>query len=361
MSDRVNLSTLLGIEHAILQAPMGGGATTPELVAAVSNAGGLGMLGAAYLSPAQIIEAFAAVRKLTDRPFGVNLFAGGTEITETVDPRPMLDLLARYHQALDLPPPTLPEIAHPSLDAQFAAVLAARVPVFSFTFGIPSVQVMRQFKEQGTVVLGTATTVAEARLLEEVGVHAVVTQGSEAGAHRGTFIGSFEDALVGTVALVPQVVDAVSIPVIASGGIMDGRGIVAMEALGAGGVQLGTAFLTCREAGIPAAYQAAIRAARDDQTVLTRAFSGRPARGIRNDFIDDLGSHESEILPFPLQNAATRPLRGAAAQRGDTRYLSLWAGQAAALARDMPAGELVHQLVREAAQVRTRLATGAGS
>jgi nitronate monooxygenase len=155
---------------------------------------------------------------------------------------------------------------------------------------------------------------------------------------------------------VPQVVDAVSVPVVASGGIMDGRGIVAAQALGAVAVQMGTAFLACREAGIPGAYKAAVRAARDDQTALTRAFSGRPARGIVNEFMREVDQHPAAILPFPLQNALTRPLRNAAAARGDTRFLSLWAGQAAALARDLPAGELVRQLVREAAEVRSVLA-----
>ena len=185
----------------------------------------------------------------------------------------------------------------------------------------------------------------------------MVAQGSEAGGHRGTFAGPFEAALVGTLALVPQVVDAVAVPVVAAGGIMDGRGIVAARALGAGGVQMGTAFLACREAGIPAAYKAAIRAARDDRTAVTRAFSGRPARALVNAFVDALRDRERAILPYPLQNAATRALRAAAAARGDTRFLSLWAGQAAGLARDLPAADLVAALVREAEQCLGRLAT----
>ena len=358
MEETIDLRSLLGIEHPIIQAPMAGGATTPELIAAVSNAGGLGSLGAAYMSPEQITGAVAAIRRLTDRPFGVNLFAGGAESSDGADPAPMLAFLARRHKELGLPPPSLPAVAAHPFGSQFDATLAAGPPVFSFTFGIPGPDALAQLKARGIVVLGTATTVAEARRLEAAGVDAIVAQGSEAGAHRGTFDGPFEAAMVGTMALVPQVVDAVSVPVIASGGIMDGRGIVAAQALGAGGVQLGTAFLTCREAGIPDAYKAAIRAARDDVTAITRAFSGRPARGIVNEFMREVQEHEGAILPFPLQNALTRPMRTAAADQGDTRFLSLWAGQAAALARDLPAGELVRQLVREVAAVRARLGAG---
>jgi nitronate monooxygenase len=164
--------------------------------------------------------------------------------------------------------------------------------------------------------------------------------------------------MIGTMALVPQVVDAVALPVVASGGIMDGRGIVAAQALGASAVQMGTAFLTCKETSIPAAYKAAIRAAQGEETALTRAFSGRPARGIVNDFMRAWQGHEAEILPFPLQNSATRLLRTAAADRGDTRVLSLWTGQAGPLARGLPAGELMEQLVREVSDVRARVATG---
>jgi nitronate monooxygenase len=350
-----DLRSLLGIEHAIIQAPMAG-ATTPAMVAAVSNAGGLGMLPAAYRAPEQIAADIAAVRQLTDRPFGVNLFAGGDEPAEGVDPAPMLAMLGRAHAELGLPEPTLPAVVPVPFSDALEAVLSANVPVFSFTFGIPTPDAMAALRERGIVILGTATTVDEARQLAAAGVDAVVAQGSEAGAHRGTFAGPFESALVGTIALVPQAVDAVDLPVIASGGIMDGRGIVAAEALGAAGVQLGTAFLTCRESGIPAAHKAAIQAASDDATALTRAFSGRPARGIVNAFMEEAAAQPEAILPFPLQNSATRPMRNAAAAKGDTRYLSLWAGQGARMARDTTAADLVATLVREAAAVRERLA-----
>jgi nitronate monooxygenase len=351
------LRSLLGVEHGIIQAPMAG-ATTPELVAAVSNAGGLGMLPGAYQTPEQIADSIAATRRLTSRPFGVNLFAGGDEPDEGVDAGPMLAMLAEIHTELGIPAPSMPEGHAIPFDAQLEAVLEAEVAIFSFTMGIPSADQMAAMRARGMTTIGTATTVTEARQLAAAGVDAVVAQGSEAGAHRGTFAGPIEAALIGTLALVPQIVDAVSLPVIASGGIMDGRGIVAVEALGAAGVQMGTAFLTCQEAGIAAAWREAIFNARESDTTLTRAFSGRVARGIANAFIERVEQQPEAILPFPMQNGLTRPLRNAAAARGDARYLSLWVGQGAPLARDTSASELVARLVREAAEVRQRVATG---
>ncbi|MGH7913709.1 MAG: NAD(P)H-dependent flavin oxidoreductase [Candidatus Binataceae bacterium] len=347
---------MIGVEHAIILAPMAGGTSTPALVAAVSNAGGLGSLGAGYMTPENIAKAIAEIRERTDKPFAVNLFAGGYDGTGSSDTAAMLKLIAPWHERLGLPPPADPAGSLPPLDQQIEAVLRWNVPVFSFTFGIPAAAIMRQIKGCGVKLLGTATTVAEARALEQAGVDAVIAQGSEAGAHRGTFMASLEDSLVGTIALVPQMADAVSVPVIASGGIMDGRGIVAAAALGASGVQLGTTFLTCPESGAPPAHKAAIRAARDDGTMLTRAFSGRLARGITNAFAVAMHGHESELLPYPAQNNLTRPMRTAAAARGDGDYLSLWAGQAAPLAREMPAAELVARLLRETATLLASIA-----
>jgi len=347
------LTKLLGIEHSIIQAPMAGGTTTPELVAAVSNAGGLGSIGAAYLTPAQITEAIATVRRLTDRPFGVNLFvAPSAPDPGAWDSGPMLSFLSPHYAAVGLPPPEVPGSFAPDPEAQWAAVLAERVPVFSFTFGVPDRALIAAFQAGGTRVFGSATTVAEARILAEAGVDGVVAQGSEAGAHRATFAAGFEESLVGTLALIPQVVDAVDVPVVASGGIMDGRGIVAAEALGAAGVQLGTAFLTTDEAGTSPAYRNALLRARDDQTVITRAFSGRPARGIVNAFIEQMSAPDApEPLPFPVQNALTGPMRRAAAQQDDAERLALWAGQGVALARTIGAGELVARLVEERERV----------
>ena len=342
------LAERLGVEHPLVLAPMAGGPSTPALAAAVSTAGGLGSLGAAYLSPDEIRAQVAEVRRLTEGPFAVNLFAGGA--TEGADdPGPMLDLLARWHAELGLEPPGVPALPADGWDEQLEAVLDSGAPIFSFTFGIPPHEAMAELKHRAVLILGTATTVDEARALEDAGVDAVVAQGSEAGGHRGTFLGPFESALVGTMALVPQVVDAVRVPVIASGGIMDGRGIAAALALGAAGVQLGTAFLATDEAGTSAPYRARLLHSAEDATAITRAYSGRPARGIRTRFMAEADG--VPIPPFPLQNAITRPLRTAAARAGDAEALSLWAGQGLRLLRTGPAGALAHELLDETDRV----------
>jgi nitronate monooxygenase len=315
-------------------------------VAAVGEAGALGFIGAAYLTPPQIVEAARAVRARTARPFGVNLFVPLPAPEAPRDPRPALERVAPFYAELGLPAPALPAGGREAFDEQFAAALETGAAVFSFTFGLLPAPATAAVKARGMVLLGTATTVDEALALERAGVDAVVAQGSEAGGHRGTFAGPVEAGLIGTMALVPQVADAVKVPVIASGGIMDGRGIAAALALGASAVQLGTAFLTCDEAGIPDAYKQAILAAREHETRLTRAFSGRPARGIVNRFMTEVerGAPPEAILPFPLQNALTRPLRTAAARQGRADFLSLWAGQGLRLARRLPAARLVAAL-----------------
>jgi len=337
----------LGFEYPIIQAPMGGGPSTPELVAAVSNAGGLGSLGAPYLAPDQIVDAIRRTRALTDKPFNVNLFAGGYKTERTVDPGPMLVLLAEIHAALELPPPVVPVVPPDPFDDQFEAVLEACPAVFSFTFGIPSRDAIARMRARGIASLGTATTVEEARMLQEAGVDAVVAQGAEAGAQRGTFAGPFEAAMVPTVDLVTEIVKRVPVPVIAAGGLMNGRDIMVALRRGASAAQLGTAFLTCPESGAPDVYKQAILAARSDTTVVTRAFTGRPARGLANTFIARLEGKEDTILPYPLQNILTRGMRTAAAKRGDAGLLSLWAGRGVARARVLPAGELVRRLVEE--------------
>ncbi len=358
------LTRRLGLTHPIIQAPLAGGGDTPALVAAVGEAGGLGFVGGAYLTPAQIAEAAAAVRARTRRPFGIGLFVPLPAPDPPADPGPALARVAPFYAELGLPAPALPRAGGLEFDAQLAAALESGAAVFSFTFGVLPPAALAAVKARGMLAFGTATTVEEAVALERAGVDAVVTQGSEAGGHRATFAGPFEGGMVGTMALVPQVVDAVGVPVIATGGIMDGRGVAAALALGAAAVQLGTAFLTSEEAGIPEAYKAAIQAGREDGTRITRAFSGRPARGLVNRFMTEVeagaGAGEGPaILPFPLQNALTRPLRTAAGRAGRAEFLSLWAGQGVRLARRQPAGELVARLAEEAAAAVRRLA-GAG-
>jgi nitronate monooxygenase len=339
----------LQMRHPIIQAPLAGGGDTPDLVASVCNAGALGFLGAAYLTAQQIAETCRVVRNMTTRPFGINLFAPQTPLDDPKEPETALARVAPYFTELGLPAPPLPTKAAYTFEEQLAAVLQSGAAAFSFTFGILPEDAIRSIKNRGMYLLGTATTVNEAAQLEKAGVDAIVAQGSEAGGHRGTFSGDFSGCMVGTISLVPQIVDAVRVPVIASGGIMDGRGIVAALALGASAVQLGTAFLTCTESGVPEAYREAILQAHEDQTRITRAFSGRPARGIVNRFMTEVESGASTdcILPFPLQNALTRPLRTAAAKQGRAEFLSLWAGQGVRMARRESAAELIARLVKE--------------
>jgi nitronate monooxygenase len=346
---RNDLLARLGIAHPIIQGPMGGGASTPELAAAVSNAGGMGSLGLAYLTPEQGAAALARARELTDKPINANLFAGGRDTTTKIDPAPMLAILAEVHAALGLPAPAVPALPPDNFAAQLAMVLEVRPAVFSFTFGIPNADAMQRLRARGIFVMGTATTLSEGRLLAEAGVDAIVAQGAEAGAHRGTFAAPFAEAMVPTLDLAAAIAAAVKVPVIASGGLMDGKDIAAAIRRGAAGAQLGTAFLTTPESGTSAAHKGAILAARSDRTVITRAFSGRPARGIANDFIALLAGKEGAILPFPLQNALTAAMRAAAAKQGESRFLSLWAGQGVHRARALPAAELTRLLAEEMA------------
>jgi nitronate monooxygenase len=358
MSIQTALTKRLGMTYPIFQAPLAGGGDTPALVAAVCEAGGLGFIGAAYLTPEQIGEAARKVQTQTSRPFGINLFAPLPMPDPPENPQPALERVAPFFAELGLEPPVVPAPARDSFNQQLIAALESGAAVFSFTVGILPKSAIDAIKRRGMFLIGTATTVEEAIVLEKAGVDAIVTQGSEAGGHRATFGADFDAGLVGTISLVPQVVDAVSVPVIASGGIMDGRGIAAALALGASAVQLGTAFLTCDEAGVPEVYKKAILDAREDQTRLTRAFSGRPARGIVNRFMLEVEGNATAdtILPFPLQNQLTRPLRNAAAKQGRAEFLSLWAGQGVRLAQRQAAALLVETLGKETERVIRRLA-----
>jgi len=330
---------------------MAGGGDTAELVAAVSNAGGLGCIGAAYLTPEQIIERGTAVRAKTSRPFGINLFAPLETVHANDDAvARAVSTIASYFQELGLPAPSNPTPAATRFDDQLAACLETGVSLFSFAFGLLPVSGIQDLKRRGLFVAGTATTVDEAKALVENGVDAVVAQGSEAGGHRSTFGTAFESGMVGLISLVPQTVDAISAPVIASGGIMDGRGIAAALVLGASAVQMGTAFLACEESGIAEAYRDAVLSSSEEDTRITRAFSGRPARGIRNRLLADYESREDSILPFPLQNALTGPLRNEATKQNRGQFLSLWAGQGTRMARRTHAAELVAELTDELAK-----------
>jgi nitronate monooxygenase len=337
----------LGIETPILLAPMAGSGGTPELAAAVSNAGGLGAWGGGYAKPDEIAATIRRMRQLTSRPFNINLFAGGYHANHDIDPQPMLELVGAAHARLGLPPPILPPAPENPFDDQLAAVLEEHPPVFSFTFGIPSSAQIAALKDRGIAIIGTATTAEEARRLAQAGVDAVAAQGAEAGAHRGTFAAPFDESMVPLATLVREIRESVKLPVVASGGLMDGHDVAACRKAGADAVQLGTAFLPCPESGAPPVYKRALVEAKYDTTVITRAFSGRPARGLTNAFIAMVAGKEHSILPFRQQNDLTRPMRNAAGQQGVAGFISLWAGQGVARSRAMPAADLVAALLKE--------------
>ncbi len=349
-----DLLARLGLPLPIIQGPMTG-SDTPQLAAAVSAAGGLGFLGCGMRSPAAIREAADAVRAATDRPFGMNLFVLDTPSPAAAEVTAAMARLAPMYARFGLQPEP-PARWCEDFGAQFEALIQARPAVASFTFGIlSSAQVRRIQDEAGSLVIGTATTPAEALAWAQVGADAVVASGMEAGGHRGTFLGDWEGSQIGTMALVPACVDALDIPVIAAGGIMDGRGITAALALGAQAVQLGTAFLACPESAITPAQRSAMAGAQASDTRLTRIFSGRPARGILNDSMRALAPHEADIPAYPIQNALMGPVRRAAAQAGDAEYIALWAGQGVGAARALAAGALVQALAQEWRIARGRL------
>jgi len=356
MALATRLTRALGLAYPIVQAPMAGGMTTPALVAAVSNAGGLGSFAAATVAPDAIRAQVAAIRAATDKPFLVNLFVLPATVADASEVAFADAQLAKYRRevGLDENAPAPAKWAE-DFEAQFETVLDLAPPVFSSTFGAIGNRKTAALKARGVFVVGTATNVAEAKILQEQGVDAIWAQGGEAGGHRGTFVGRFEDSLIGTVALVPQIVDAVAIPVIAAGGIMDGRGLAAALALGASACGMGTAFLLADEAGTGKVQRAAFAHAAETPTSVTRAFSGRPARGFRNRYIDDMAPHADRMPGYPVTNALTTPLRARAAEQGKADLMAMWAGQGAQLAKPQAASDLVRETAAAAEAVLAKL------
>ena len=342
------LTERIGIRYPIIQAPMAGGPGTPQLVAAVSNAGGLGTLAGSYLHPEPLRQAIAEVRTLTDRPFAVNLAVVTPARTDPARVARARELLAPYRAELGLPPdpPDLPE--PPVFDEQLDVLLQENVPALSFIFGAPDKVYLDLLRDAGILTLGTATHVLEAIVLEESGVDFIIAQGAEAGGHRGTFVGHPEQGLVGILTLAPLLAEYVAVPIIAAGGIMDGRGIAALRVLGAAGVQMGTAFLACPESGTHPAYQALLCQGSEIATTLSRVFTGRHGRVLRNRLADELRAHEAELPGYPLQLLLSQDLRQAAAEQGSTDFMALWAGQGCHLCEDRPAGELIASWVEQA-------------
>ena len=347
---------LVGIDHPIIQAPMAG-ASQGAMAIAVSRAGGLGSLPCGMFNVEQARAELNVIRQQTDRPINANFFCHDLPVPDDARERRWRDRLAPYYAELGVEP-TLPAGGSnrtPFDAAMCALVVDMRPRVVSFHYGLPERGLVEQLKAAGSVIQSSATTVEEARWLEAQGADAIVAQGLEAGGHRGMFLARDLASQVGTFALVPQVVDAVRVPVVAAGGIVDARGIVAALALGASAVQIGTGYLLCPEATISASYRSAIRSTRDDSTMLTNVFSGRPARSIVNRLMCEVGPISADAPPFPLAAATVQPLRAKAEAQGSGDFSPLLAGQAAGLAREVGAGELTVALATEAQSLLTKL------
>lgn len=323
------LTSRLGVDHPVVQGPFGG-LSTPRLVAGVSNLGGLGSFGLDQVAPDQIGPTAAAIRALTDKPFNLNLWVtldgdDRLEIDEAEFER-LWAIFEPYYRELGVAKPERPRRYRQSYDEQFEAVLEAEPAVFSTVFGVPTADQIARCRKKGIAVIGTATTVAEALVLEDAGVDAIAATGFEAGGHRVSFLKRAEDSLMGTFVLTQLVSARVKVPVISAGGVVDAKGVKAALMLGAQAAQVGTAFLACEESGASPEHRAALFSPLAEDTTLTRAFSGRLGRGLRNRWLDEMPANAA---PYPVQVWFTNKLKPAALARGSIDLVSAWSGQIA--------------------------------
>ena len=341
------LQDLLGIEHAIVQAPMAG-VQGSAMAIAVCNAGGLGSLPCALLSPATMRDELERLRAQTDRPYNVNFFCHQPPVADAARDATWRAALAPYYRELAVDPAAPSSaVARTPFDADAAELLRAFTPaVVSFHFGLPAPALLARVRGWGAKVFSSATTVDEARWLEAHGADAIIAQGLEAGGHRGMFLSDELTTQVGTLALLPQIVKAVRVPVIAAGGIADAAGVAAAMALGAAGVQIGTAYLLCPEATTSPLHRAALSSERARHTAVTNVFTGRPARGIMNRLMRELGPMTAVAPAFPLAAAAIAPLRAKAESQGSSDFSTLWCGENATGCRAIPAADLTRELAR---------------
>ncbi|WLR61911.1 NAD(P)H-dependent flavin oxidoreductase [Guptibacillus hwajinpoensis] len=354
------VTSILNIEYPIVQAGMAGGVTTPQLVASVSNTGGLGSLGAGYMTPDQMRVAIKEIKQITTRAFAVNLFIPEEDHSSNEVVEKTKQVLQRYAAKLGIEDYSYTEKPFSALKKEYKEklkiLIEEDVPVCSFTFGLPSKEEVQQLKRKGIILIGTATTVNEAIINEESGMDLVVMQGAEAGGHRGTFDSEVDSSLVGISSLIPQTVDAIKIPVIAAGGIMDGRGILSMLVLGAEAVQMGTAFVTCEESGAHPLHKQAILTSTEEQTMITPVFSGKSARGIKNDFIIEMTESNIPMLPgYPVLNTLTKEIRKQAAVQNHPEWMSLWSGQSPRLSTSKSAEEIIRCSVSEVKNIINRI------
>jgi nitronate monooxygenase len=340
-----DLRTLLGIELPIIQAPMAG-VQASALAIAVSNAGGLGSLPCALLSIEQMHQELEAIRAATAKPFNVNFFCHRELRASDAQLAAWRKALAPYYAELGIDMDSIPggPGRNPFDNAQAEVLERFKPPVVSFHFGLPSEDLLERVRSWRPTIISSATTVDEALWLEARGVDVIIAQGIEAGGHRGMFLSDDVSTQIGTFALLPQIVRAVKVPVIAAGGIADASGIHAATALGAAGVQIGTAFLLCPECTTSALHRAALKSANARHTALTNVFTGRPARGIVNRIVRELGPMSALAPPFPLASGAVLPLRARAEANDSGDFSPLWSGQNASGCREVPAGQLLRDL-----------------
>ncbi|MGA9667590.1 MAG: nitronate monooxygenase [Terracidiphilus sp.] len=344
------VASSLGIEYPIIQGPLGG-LSTQRLTATVSNFGGLGSFGAHGLSPSAIGDVIAEIRELTANPFAINLWVSmedkGARTSGREEFQRSLAHIAKHIESLGAALPEYKPYIPTRFEDQARVLIDAKVPVFSFIAGVPPKEILDECRTQGVVTIGTATTPSEAIILEQAGVNVIVASGFEAGGHRGSFLLSAEESLTGIFSLTPQVADAVSVPVVAAGGIADARGVLAAFALGAEGVQIGTAFLASEDSGASPHHRNLLLSGKAQNTALTKGFTGRLARGIRNQLLEELNGPGVQILPYPLQRFLVKNLSIAAEKAARPELLPLWAGQSANLSRERDARVLLQTLVSE--------------
>jgi nitronate monooxygenase len=345
----------LGIQYPIIQGPFGGGLSSTQLTLSVSEAGGLGSYGVHHLSPADIRSLGASLHQHTKKPFALNLWVSNQDQDAASFSaekfQQALTIFEPYYRKLGLKPPVQPERFGYNFEDQIDAVLDVKPAVFSFVYGIPSREVLRECKRRNIVTIGTITTIDEALVMESAGVDLLVATGFEAGGHRVSFLRSSEDSLTGTFALIPTVAAKVKTPVIAAGGIANAKGVAAAMVLGAQGVQIGTAFLACEESNASGVHRAKLFSEDAKYTALTRAFSGRLARGIRNSFVDEWQTKTSHILPYPIQSWFTNSFKQAAIEQGRADLMSLWASQASALLKHKNASHFFSDLIKQTDEI----------
>lgn len=354
MWSKTEVSRRLDIDYPIIQGPFGGGLSSIELVKAISEAGGLGSYGIHHLSPAQILELGKELHNQTSKPFALNLWVSNHDAKNNLSREEFNQAIKKfqpYYRELGVTPPQQPEIFGYKFEDQIEAVLQIKPAAFSFVYGIPSRDILQECARNNIVTIGTVTTIDEAIAMENAGVDLIVATGFEAGGHRVSFLRSSEDSLTGSFALIPTVTAKIQTPVIAAGGIANAQGVAAAFLLGAQGVQIGTAFLACNESNASEIHRTKLFSADARYTGLTRAFSGRLARGIRNSFFDEWQNKTADLLPYPIQSWFTNSFKPAAITQNRSDVMSLWAGQAAPLLKHRNARDFFDELIRETDQI----------